>query len=124
MKHTFLSFLLLLLSIVANAETVEIGGIYYYLGSDLGTAQVIENPYNYYGDIVIPESITYCGVEYSVYLIQSYAFYYCRDLTSITIPSTVVLIGVCAFQECSSLTSVNIPNSVASIFHFAFYHCI
>ncbi|MBN2684376.1 MAG: leucine-rich repeat domain-containing protein [Pontiellaceae bacterium] len=40
--------------------------------------------------------------------IEDYAFLYCRDLTSVTIPSSVTNIGRAAFQSCSDLTSVSV----------------
>ena len=51
------------------------------------------------------------------------AFYYCDDLTEITIPDGVTSIGSSAFRNCNSLTSIAIPNSVTSIGNYAFYSC-
>ena len=75
----------------------------------------------YLGDIVIPESVTYNGKNYSVTSIGRGAFMHCSGLTSITIPNSVTSIEENAFQSCSSLTSVTIPNSVTSIGRSAFY---
>ncbi len=63
------------------------------------------------------------GTHYQVTSIGDYAFYYCRGLTSITIPSSVTYIGGGAFYNCSGLTSVTIPSSVASIGDSAFSGC-
>lgn len=54
----------------------------------------------YSGDIVIPEKVTYNGVECSVTSIGEDAFYYCTSLTSITIPNSVTSIGEDAFEYC------------------------
>ncbi len=59
----------------------------------------------------------------SVTCIGKYAFEYCRNLTSITIPESVTSIGEWAFSNCSSLSSVTIPNSVNSIGDEAFQNC-
>ena len=51
------------------------------------------------------------------------AFYYCRGLTSITIPESVTSIGKKAFYYCTGLTSITIPESVISIGEEAFLNC-
>ena len=63
---------------------------------------------------MIPDSVT---------SIDSYAFYDCSSLASITIPEGVTSIGSYAFYDCSSLTSITIPDSVTSIGPSAFYNC-
>ena len=55
---------------------------------------------------VIPSNVT---------RIDSYAFHYCKGLTSITIPDSVTSIGYEAFYHCTGLTSITIPDSVTSI---------
>lgn len=54
-------------------------------------------PNSYSGEYIIPD-----GVE----IIEGSAFYYCRGLTSITIPNSVTNIGKNAFYGCSLLTKV------------------
>ena len=55
--------------------------------------------------------------------IEDYAFHYCIDLTSITIPNSVKRIGENAFYDCRCLNSIDIPNSVTSIGDGAFHCC-
>ena len=114
---------MILLPLVASAETVEINGIYYNLVSKIQEAEVTRNPNKYTGSVVIPEKVTFENVEYFVTSIGSYAFSSCYGLTSVTIPNSVTSIGNYAFQYCSGLTSVTIPNSVTSIGYSAFYNC-
>ena len=52
------------------------------------------------------------------------AFYYCKGLTSITIPDSTVGIGNQAFYSCSGLNSIIIPKSVTSIGDYAFQVCV
>lgn len=56
-------------------------------------------------------------------LIAGDAFYFCVDLTSVTIPNSVIGIGEFAFNWCSGLTTVTIPNSVTTIGNSAFENC-
>ncbi|MEE1365630.1 MAG: leucine-rich repeat protein [Muribaculaceae bacterium] len=77
----------------------------------------------YIGDVVIPSSVKYNGVTYSVTSIGYGAFYDCSGLTSVVIGNSVTSIGNYAFFRCSSLTSIEIPNSVTSIGDWAFYYC-
>ena len=67
------------------------------------------------GELVIPETVEYNSITYSVTSIGRTAFYECISLTEVTIPSSVTSIGENAFNGCSSLTSVTIGNSVTSI---------
>ena len=67
------------------------------------------------GNLVIPDSVTYDGTAYCVISIDSFAFQYCRELTSVIIPNTVTKMEAYCFFTCSGLASVSIPNSVTVI---------
>ena len=116
---------MMLLPLLAKAEAVEINGIYYNLSTENYTAEVTYAPdYFYYsGEIVIPETVNYEGMSYSVTSIGNGTFFRCLDVTSITIPNSVTTIGFRAFYSCSGLTSITIPNSVTSIGNYAFHGC-
>ena len=81
----------------------------------------------YYGEettITLPNDFTaYNGTEVIEYTIYDCAFYYCSELTSVTIPSSVTSIGDSAFGNCTGLTSITIPNSVTSIGWGVFSGC-
>ena len=112
MKQQFLLFLaLMMLPMVACANTVEIEGIYYELISKAKQATV-KGAVSTSGSVVIPASVFYEGVEYSVSSIGSEVFKG-RSLTSVTIPNSVTSIGENAFQGCSGLTSVHISDIAA-----------
>ena len=59
----------------------------------------------------------------SVTSIGNYAFYGCTSLTNVTIPDSVTSIGNQTFSGCTSMTNVTIPNSVTSIGGDAFANC-
>lgn len=116
--------ILLILPMLANAEEVEIDGLWYNLSPKEKTAEVIQyKDTRYAGDVIIPATVTYKDVEYSVTSIAGSAFYWCKDLTSITIGDNVKRIGNNAFRSCNSLTSVTIPSSVMTVGSQAFWQC-
>ena len=123
MKKQLLLFLLMLLPVVASADAVEIGGIYYNLIPKAKQAEVTSNPNKYTGSVDIPPSFTHDRITYSVTSIVDNAFLDCFDLTSVTIPNSVTAIGEYAFYRCDHLTSLIIPNSVTTIGEYAFYNC-
>ena len=110
-------------------ERVHIGDLYYNLDATTKTAEVTYqfqwNTNNYSGltTAIIPASVTYNSVKYSVTSIGERAFDDCSSLTSVTIPNSVTSIGESAFSDCTGLTSVTIPNSVTSIGTKAFSWC-
>ena len=71
------------------------------------------------GNLAIPSALG--GV--TVTRIGRNAFYQCRGLTSVAIPSTVTNIGRDAFNGCHGLTSPAIPSSVKDIGVGAFLGC-
>lgn len=78
---------------------------------------------NYFGDIVIPDSVRWGDKSYCVTGISDHAFYECDSLTSVVIPNTVRNIGEKAFCGCSRLTSVILPDSLKSVGKDAFWGC-
>ena len=104
MKKTFLLLCLLLTSLSSMAYDTQINSIYYNFDMSNGTAMVkyysqssSENSSAYKGRVVIPESVTYNGNNYSVTSISSDAFRGCSGLTSVKIPNSVTSIGNDAF---------------------------
>lgn len=143
MKHLFFLSVFMILPVMALAQVeVEIDGIYYRLFPETKQATVMEEPgydeilyardidepvqdkgtpsRSYSGDMVIPETVTYEDVIYTVTSIGGFAFRECRDLTSVTIPNSVTCIETEAFLYCRGLTTITIPQSVTSIECYAF----
>ncbi|MBP5771184.1 MAG: leucine-rich repeat protein [Bacteroidaceae bacterium] len=117
---------LLTMSHLAEAYDFKENGIYY---NKLSTNNEVEVTFykdgsSYYkGDVTIPASVTYEGITYAVTGISTRAFYDCKELTSITLPSGLVNIGIGAFSGCTKLISVQIPSTVTSIDDNAFSSC-
>ena len=115
MKRILFILLFLPMLPLAVCAAVKIGDIYYNLNSSDKTAELVyQRNHTYSGDVVIPSSVTYGDVEYSVTGIRGNAFWRSSELTSVTIPSSVTSIGRCAFTQCTELTYISIPNSVTN----------
>ncbi len=126
MRKLLSFFLTLTLSVCAFAYTAQIDGIYYDFNSSNKTATVTyrDGNYNSYsGEVVIPASVEYNGVEYAVTSISNYAFQSSSSLTAVSIPNSVSNIGQEAFRDCSGLTSIVIPDGVTEIKSSTFYNC-
>lgn len=68
-------------------------------------------------------SIDSLVIEEGVTEIGDYAFYYCENLRSISLPTSLTRIGAFAFTGCNGLDSLDVPVSVRSIEHSAFCYC-
>ena len=110
-------------------EHVLIGELYYNLDAATGAAEVTfeENATTNYAQLettlIIPASVEYENVNYTVASIGAMAFYSC-GLQSVVIPNTVNAISDGAFTDCKNLVSVSIPESVATIGKAAFSNCV
>ena len=100
-------------SAVYDRKITENGIDYWVKGNE---AFVTKNPNSTYsGDIIIPEYVK----GYKVVEIESHAFSFCEDLTSIKLPNSLRTIGHQAFYK-TGLESIVIPNSVTFIDSWAF----
>jgi len=66
------------------------------------------------GDVVLPDGIKAVG---------EFAFFVCRELTSVVVPEGVKTIGRGAFKGCTSLMAVTLPASLSDIGRDAFGDC-
>ena len=135
-KTISLTITMLFFSLASKTYAFEVDGIFYHVLSEtdktvavtLDSESAEENFPNlssaYKGDVVIPSTVTYESVTYTVTGIGDQAFVYGSQVTSIVIPNTVTSIGNHAFLHCSGLTTINIPNSVKSIGDGAFTNCM
>lgn len=113
----------------ALAYDFEVNGIYYnVLSISSRTCGVTYGENQYTGDIVIPETVTYNGSEFTVTSIygdfyeEKGAFSNCK-ITSVILPNSITDIGRYAFSGCPYLITVKIPDNVNSIGEEAFYNC-
>lgn len=123
MKHLkhLLTALLLLCSSVICAHDFEVDGIYYnVLSEEDKTVEVTfkgssysEYSNEYLGDVIMPISTIYDGINYSVIGIGNYAFASCKEIKKVIIPSSIVSIGKGAFYRCDNLQEIHINNLMA-----------
>lgn len=143
MKKVLASLVMIMLSLSAWASydgeiwQDKTSGLVYELDDDNSKVRV----YQYFGGaaVTIPEVIKIYNINYTVdeigekafynksqltsvtiqgnklTKIGKYAFGYCTNLVSITLPSSVYSIGASAFESCSSLKSIVLPESLTGL---------
>lgn len=134
MKQNLFKTLFLLLgassALSAVAYDVHVGEGYYNLHKSDQTASLTylyhynaSNAAAYVGDVVIPETFEHEGVVYTVTSVDVRAFYACKDLTTLELPSTITEIGNNAFFSCTGLKSVKLPARLSTLDYSAFQGC-
>ena len=124
MKKLLFTLMLLLMTMVAFAEKVEVNGLYYELINKTLTAEVVKSDGDSYsGNIVIPESIEYGGSTYNVTSLGGESFKDCNSLLSVTIPNSITIIKYDAFCNCNNLTTVIFSSNLEIIEGGVFSGC-
>ena len=104
-----------------------VNGIYYKYRS--GTSNAVKVAYrdedynSYSGSVTIPATVTYNGTSYNVTAIDDYAFAYCSNLWTVSLPASLDSIGRYAFINCTGLSQVEIPNTVTEMGNGVFQGC-
>ena len=102
----------------------ETGGVCYKIkGNEVAVVNREERYGSYSGSVVVPETVSYNGVNYPVTEVANGAFRESAALTSVMLPKSIKRIGKYAFKNCKALTVVNIPEGVTSIDYCAFEAC-
>ena len=98
-----------------HASNVMIDGLYYNLKIADSTAILTRDNNDYYAyqdytEVIIPETITYQNIPYTVWKIDEYAFAGCTRLKSLVVPNTVTSVGYRAIHGCDSLAYLEVPD--------------
>ena len=103
------------MTLTAFADSVEIDGLYYELNTTDRTATLTyqttttSNYASIPANLIVPSSVTYNGVSFSVTEIADEAFANCKALESISIPASVTTIGTTAAWNSSSQEGDYLP---------------
>lgn len=125
----FVMLVVMMLMMASSAMAQEakfevIDGLRYLLDTGAKTATLMPKTEKYSGDIVVPEKVnSNDGMEYVVTSLSEKCFDSCKNLTSLTIPSSVTSLGDGCFSGCSLIKSITIPSSVTSLSDKCFYRC-
>ena len=112
------------------AYNFQSGDLYYNITSNDETYTVEvtyqeESAYNYImlASAIIPETVIYNDITYSVTGIGKAAFKDCFSLVVVTLPKSIVSIHEEAFYKCTSLSSITMENGIINIEKSAFRYC-
>ena len=78
--------------------------------------------YELYGNdaIIIPETVEYNGITYTVVSVGDHAFFQCSGSHTLFIPNTITSIAEYGFSQSGIYGALDIPNSVTIIGDYAF----
>ena len=109
---------------VAEAESFVAGDIRYSVTSADGrTVEVAKSEGDpYAGDIVVPQTVTHGGADYTVTAI-GYRAFASSTVTSVELPATIGNICASAFQDCYQLAKMELPDGIETISDYAFAGC-
>lgn len=106
------------------AQTFDEGNFRYTIVSESEkTVSIAQSEVHLSGNIEIPSAVKYNGVDYQVIGLSDFAFAYCSDITSASLPNGIESFGKYSFWECTSLKTVNIPSGVETIGPGSFWLC-
>lgn len=120
MAKILLTWVLSLLVTIASAS-IQYEGLNYEINEWKSSAVVLKSECE--DELIIPETITVDGKNYTITGIEKCAFQGCSQLTTVTIPKTVKNIGAKAFAN-GNLISINISDlsSWCNMVHDYLYH--
>ncbi len=143
MKKLFTLFFVLLASLASSfaSDFVTINGFKFLIDEDKKEATLVPNEYK--GDLEIPDSAEYNGVQYPVKAFASNCFgglvasvkipstvtelkskcFYNSGIRNIEIPTSVTSLGEYCFFLSDNLESISLPNSLTKLPSGCFHYC-
>ena len=106
----------------ATEQKIDFEDFTYLLDLEDNTAEIVS--YNGKEDtVVVPASVKYNSIRYSIEEIGSKAFEANSAIKVVVIEEGIEEIGVWAFAHCDSLKTVTLPNSLTELSASMFYKC-
>lgn len=104
---------------IALGQSIDIDNVRYSFN---GANAVVSKYLGGSGLCVIPEKVSYNGIDYVVTIIGHEAFSR-TSVTEVKLPETITTIREMAFNECKSLAKINLPPSLSRVEERAFCWC-
>lgn len=102
------------------AQTIDINNVRY---SFSGTYAIVSKYLGGEGTCVIPETIEYNDLVYTVTTI-GYESFRNSLVTEVRLPGTITSIEAVAFRSCQQLKKINLPSSLTRIGNSVFSYCV
>ena len=102
----------------------EADGLAYYVNTTEQTAEVTSGYFKNTGEVVIPSSMVFLDIPYTVTSIGSQAFKGCEAMTAVTIPESVRSINEQAFYGCDALMTITSNIEEPTAIYNVFPNCV
>lgn len=99
---------------LAMDSVITVNGITYSITDSIGNQLCVIMANGQEGNIVIPDTVRYNAIDYSVTSVGDYAFS-SSEAHSIILPPTISQIGQSAFRGCKNLESIIVPSGVTEL---------
>lgn len=99
---------------LAMDSVITVNGITYSITDSIGNQLCVIMANGQEGNIVIPDTVRYNAIDYSVTSVGDYAFS-SSEAHSIILPPTISQIGQYAFRGCKNLESIIVPSGVTEL---------
>lgn len=108
------------------ANTFEVDGLHYLTIDDkegeveITFQKAADDNYEHCTNLALPEEVVFEEITYKVTRIGKAAFAYAKNLSAVSIPSTVTSIEPNAFYSCANLKTIRFSKNITSIGKMAF----